>query len=210
MSFRVQYKRSNSVSSHHETVLPKFYINMFKHLEAIWAEFAREFIAGTAPPQRRRSTNHNHESSYTQSHSHPQRPRSRTSGRNQGHRYQGRPLTSQPASSHNAKDYDLDLKSLWFAKSPVSFPPPSMNRDGKLMVAYSQGWSSSGVRRTHTFTAHVRNTTTLAGTKIHLTWDASNPGLTVKAEQRHEPPPRKLSLGELESCREKYVSRFVH
>lgn len=196
---------------------------MFKHLKAMWAEFTQELIERTAPappqerrwiapapPQERRSTNHNHESSCSQSHSHRQRPRSHTSGCSQGDRHQGRPLTSQPISSHNAKDYDLDLKSLWFAKSPVSFPPPSMNRDGKLIVAYSQGWSSSGVRRTHTFTAHVRNTTTLAGTKIHLTWDASNPGLTVKAEQRHDPPPRTLSQGELESCRERYVNRFVH
>ncbi len=182
---------------------------MFKHLEAIWAEFAHGLNAGTAPRQKRRSTNHNHESSCSQSHSHRQRPRSHTSGHSQSHRYQGLPLTSQPASSHNAKDYDLDLKSLWFAKSPVCFPPPSMKRDGKLAVAWSQGWSSSGVRRTHTFTAHVRNTTTLAGTKIHLTWDASNPGLTVKAEQRHDPPPRNLSQGELESCREGYVNRSV-
>jgi hypothetical protein len=196
---------------------------MSKHLKAMWAEFTQELIERTAPappqerrwiapapPQERRSTNHNHESSCSQSHSHRQRPRSHTSGCSQGDRHQGRPLTSQPISSHNAKDYDLDLKSLWFAKSPVSFPPPSMNRDGKFIFASSQGWSSSGVRRTHTFTSHVRNTTTLAGTKIHLTWDASNPGLTVKAEQRHDPSPRKLSQGELESYRERYVNSFVH
>jgi hypothetical protein len=176
----------------------------------MWAEFVRGLIAGTALPQQRRSRNHGHESSCSQSHSHRQRSRSRTSGRSQGHRYQGRPLTSQPISSHNAKDYDLDLQSIWFAKSPVSFPPPSMNRDGKLIFAYSQGWSSSGVRRIHTFTAHVRNTTTLAGTKIHLTWDASNPGLTAKAEQRHDAPPRQLSQGELESYRERYAKSFVH
>ena len=196
---------------------------MSKHLKAMWAEFIQELIERTAPappqerrwiapapPQERRSTNHNHESSCSQSHSHRQRPRSHTSGCSQGDRHQGRPLTSQPISSHDAKDYDLDLKSLWFAKSPVSFPPPSMNRDGKFIFTSSQGWSSSGVRRTHTFTAHVRNTTTLAGTKIHLTWDASNPGLTVKAEQRHDPSPRKLSQGELESCRERYVNSFAH
>ncbi|KAN0115104.1 hypothetical protein V8E51_004648 [Hyaloscypha variabilis] len=118
------------------------------------------------------------------------------------------PLSSkpkpQPTSSHEAKDYDLDLKSLWFAKSPPSFPPPTMNGNGKITYSIDSGWSRSGVRETHMFTAHVRNTVTLASSKIHLTWDASNPGVTVKAQQRHDPPPRKLSQSELESCRKRY------
>ncbi|KAE9379035.1 hypothetical protein N431DRAFT_327486 [Stipitochalara longipes BDJ] len=121
-----------------------------------------------------------------------------------GHQRRDHPLTSQPTSSHEAKDYDLDLKSLWFARSPVSFPPPTMNRDGKIFYSSSSGWSSSGVRKTHTFTAHVRNTVTLASSKIHLTWDASNPAVTVKAQQRHYPPPRRLSQTELESYHQKY------
>jgi hypothetical protein len=144
----------------------------------------------THPPARHRPHRRSHHHS-----------RLNTSGREQGRR--NRPLTSQPTSSHEAKDYDLDLKSLWFAKSPPSFPPPTMNRDGKITYSIDSGWSRSGVRETHTFTAHVRNTVTLASSKIHLTWDASNPGITVKAQQRHDPPPRKLSQSELESCRKR-------
>jgi hypothetical protein len=209
-SFRdmVQDIRLKSFFFHLETPNLNFSeINMFEDLNAILAKLRGQLKADTtSPSQQRRSSTHHHGSSRSQSRHHPHRPRSHTSGHNQGHRNKGRPLTSQPTSSNSARDYDLDLKSLWFAKSPPSFPPPSMNRDGKLTYASSSGWSSSGVRRTHTFTAHVRNTVTLASSKIHLIWDASNPGLTVKAEQRHDPPPRKLSQSELESYRERYAN----
>jgi hypothetical protein len=201
----VQDIRSNNFFFHLENLKPKlFEINMFEDLNAILAKLRGQLKADTASsPQQRRSSQHHHGSSRSQSHSNPHNPRSHNSNHSRGYRDRSRPLTSQPTSSHNAKDYDLDLKSLWFAKSPPSFPPPSMNRGGKLTYASSSGWSSSGVRRTHMFTAHVRNTSTLASSKIHLTWDASNPGLTVKAKQRHDPPPRKLSQSELGSCRER-------
>ena len=113
-------------------------------------------------------------------------------------------LILQPTSSLEAEDLDLDLELLWFAKSPAAFPPPSINRlPGSRSYASSSGWSSSGVRKTHTFTGAIRDNGTLSTTKIHLTWDGSNPGLTVKAQQRHFPPPRKLSKNELETYREK-------
>lgn len=44
----------------------------------------------------------------------------------------------------------------------------------------------------------------MARTKILLTWDASNPSLTVNAQQKHFASPRKLSRHELDDCREKY------
>ena len=112
--------------------------------------------------------------------------------------------TRSPETQTQMKDLDLDLKSLWFAKEPAVFPPPAINRlPGKRTYASSSGWSSSGVRKTHTFTGAIRDTTTLGTTIMHLTWDGSNPGLTVKAQQRHIPPPRKLSQSELDAYRDR-------
>lgn len=111
------------------------------------------------------------------------------------------PLIMQ--SVDGTQDLDLDLKSLWFSKSPPTFPPASINRlPGSRSYASSSGWSSSGVRKIHTFTGAIRHNSTLATTIIHLTWDGSSPGLTVKAQQRHIPPPRKLSRNELDSYRD--------
>jgi len=123
------------------------------------------------------------------------------------HNYGKRRLILQTSSAtNNTSDLELDLKSGWYAKSPPTFPPASIHRlPGKRSYASSSGWSSSGVRKTHTFTGAIRDNTTLATTIIHLTWDASNPEHTVKAQQRHISPPRKLSSNELESYRERYA-----
>lgn len=59
-----------------------------------------------------------------------------------------------------------------------------------------------GARKTYTFTGIIRHNVDLSTTKIHLTWDGSNPGLSVKAEQKQIPPPRPLSTNELEDYRE--------
>jgi hypothetical protein len=66
------------------------------------------------------------------------------------------------------------------------------------------GWSSSGPRKIHHYSAAIQDNTALARTKIQLTWDGSNPGLTVKSQQKHYPPPQPLSRDELEVCRERY------
>lgn len=121
----------------------------------------------------------------------------------QSHRLIAQP-TRSPEPQAQMQDLDLDLKSLWFAKAPAAFPPASINRlPGTRTYASSSGWSSSGVRQTHTFIGVIRDTTTLGMTLIHLTWDSSNPGVTVKAQQRHIPPPRKLSRSELDAYRDR-------
>jgi len=109
----------------------------------------------------------------------------------------------QPTSFHEPKDLDLDLQSLWFAQTPARFPPKTI-KPNEITYAATSGWSSSGVRKTHTYSAHIRFYKDLSSTKIHLTWDSSNPGVTVKAQQRHYPPPRQLSRGELEEYRRQY------
>lgn len=102
------------------------------------------------------------------------------------------------ANSPSEADLPLDLDSLWFAKSPPAFPPPSINRlPGSRFYSSSSGWSSNGVRRTHTFTGAIRHTNSLATTIIHLTWDASNPQATVKARQKYTPAPPPLTAHQL-------------
>lgn len=106
-------------------------------------------------------------------------------------------------STPEQKDYDLDLQSLWFTKSPPVFPPPSVNRlPGSRGSTYKTGWTSSGSRRTHFLIGALRDNSSLVTTKIHLTWDGNEPGLTVKAQQKHFPPPSPLSKEEQEHYRD--------
>lgn len=49
----------------------------------------------------------------------------------------------------------------------------------------------------------------LAYSKLHLTWDASAPGHTINAQQRHFDPPRKLSKSELEAYKAQYNEPVV-
>lgn len=121
-------------------------------------------------------------------------------------------LMTQARSSHpERKNLDLDLGSLWFAQTPAAFPPQSIARlAGSRGYASSSGWSSDGVRKTYTFTGVIRHCSDLSTTKIHLTWDGANPGLTVRAEQKHLPPPRPLSTSELEDYREQYSDRVAN
>ena len=170
--------------------------------------FEKNLEGGIPAPLTRRPSRSHDSQLRIEPHSRHHRQNLRGYRDGQGQRYETRPLTSQSPSSRNTKDYDLDLGSLWFAKTPPAFPPLSMSRDGKLTYSSSSGWSSSGVRKTYTFTAHVRDTKTLAGTKIRVTWDSSNPAVTVKAEQRHDPPPRTLSPSELASYRERFVDHL--
>ncbi|KAH6719905.1 putative altered inheritance of mitochondria protein 3 [Leptodontidium sp. MPI-SDFR-AT-0119] len=116
------------------------------------------------------------------------------------------PLSSkpkpQPSSSHRDQpvnqDLDLDLKSQWFVKG--QFPPRTISTKS---YTTSSGWSSSGSRKSHWLVAHMRFAD-LSSTKIRVTWDSSSPEYTVKAEQRHAPPPPMMSRRELEDCRERY------
>ncbi len=112
-----------------------------------------------------------------------------------------RPLTNQLSSSHDQHtDLDLDLNSEWFVNG--KFPPKTIPT---RTYVTSSGWSSSGSRKTHHLIVHMRFKN-LSSSKIRLTWDSSNPGYTVKAEQRHFPPPRMLSQRELKNYRDKCVN----
>jgi hypothetical protein len=112
--------------------------------------------------------------------------------------------------THNSylerQDLDLDLQSLWFANSPIAFPPTSIQKlPGSRGFASSSGWSSLGSRKTYTFTGIIRHNEDLSTTKIHLTWDGSNPALSVKAQQKQIPPPPPLSSSDLDDYHDLYV-----
>ncbi|EKD11812.1 GMP synthase [Drepanopeziza brunnea f. sp. 'multigermtubi' MB_m1] len=109
-----------------------------------------------------------------------------------------KPKPQSSSSRDRPVDLDLDLQSLWFVDG--KFPPSTINT---RIYSSTSGWESSGSRKKHYKVIHMRFPD-LSSSKIRITWDSSNPGYTVKAEQRHTPPPRPLSRQELEDCRAKY------
>ncbi|KAM0129221.1 hypothetical protein ACHAP3_007954 [Botrytis cinerea] len=120
-------------------------------------------------------------------------------------RPQAVPPPSLPQSQYTPTDLPLSLQTLWFAQSPPAFPPPSISSlPGTRSHASSSSWTSSGPRKTHTFIGVLRDNTDLSTTKIKLVWDASDPGRTVRAEQRHIAPPGKLGQRELELHGDRY------
>ncbi|KAF7937567.1 uncharacterized protein EAE98_001881 [Botrytis deweyae] len=125
-----------------------------------------------------------------------------------------KPMTSRPhpvpspspsQSQYTPTDLPLSLQTLWFAQSPPAFPPPSITSlPGTRSHASCSSWTSNGPRKTHTFIGVLRDNNNLSTTKIKLVWDASDPGRTVRAEQRHIAPPGKLGQRELELHGDRY------
>jgi hypothetical protein len=104
------------------------------------------------------------------------------------------------------QDFELDLDTLWFAGDHARFPPPSINAlPGSRGINYSMGWSGSGGRKNcHLTGILIHSNPPLARTKIHVTWEDSNPRGTVKALQKHYPPPRQPGPAELQQWRDSY------
>ncbi|RPB03371.1 hypothetical protein L873DRAFT_1787150 [Choiromyces venosus 120613-1] len=86
-------------------------------------------------------------------------------------------------------DLDLELSTAWFSKSPLRFPKSIEEIEGKMLISTSQWTRASSGRTKHTLLMASRWTMNLSTTKIKLTWDTSAPAATVKALQRHIPPP---------------------
>ncbi|KAI5844489.1 hypothetical protein DFP73DRAFT_631739 [Morchella snyderi] len=87
------------------------------------------------------------------------------------------------------RDLDLCLREAWFSKNPIELPPTIKSIDEKV-YSYSCSWERSPSGRTkHTAILAIRWTLNLSTTKIKVTWDASAPSVTAKAEQRHFSPP---------------------
>ncbi|KAI5855195.1 hypothetical protein BZA05DRAFT_390801 [Tricharina praecox] len=94
-------------------------------------------------------------------------------------------------------DLDLSLEQEWFTTSLMRFPPSIHNNPYKAYRTSNSWTRSAAGRAKHTLLLSLLWTQNLSYTLIRLTWDASAPAATVKAEQRHFPPPPPLSAQEL-------------
>ncbi|MCJ1271396.1 hypothetical protein MMC22_011296 [Lobaria immixta] len=102
------------------------------------------------------------------------------------------------------QDFDLNLNSLWYSKTPPAFPVSSMKAKGPCTSTYSWSWEQdfSGTRKI--LICAVRWTDTLATTKVRVTWKDSDPRGTVETQQMHIPPPAPLSENDLIAAHETY------
>lgn len=84
---------------------------------------------------------------------------------------------------------DLCLSEAWFSKTPLKLPP-SIECIEEKMHSFVNSWERLPSGRTkYTLVLSIRWTLNLSTTKIKITWDASAPSATAKAEQKHFPPP---------------------
>ncbi|MCJ1296586.1 hypothetical protein MMC34_008152 [Xylographa carneopallida] len=104
-----------------------------------------------------------------------------------------------------ARDFDLDLPSLWFTNSPPTFPVHSMKARGLTTSAYSirREFKSSGTLQ-NVLVASVRWLDDLSTTKVHITWNDTDPLHTAHAQQRHFAPPGPLSPKDLDKAHRAY------
>lgn len=101
-------------------------------------------------------------------------------------RNNGLPTQVFPESPPNL---DLCLSEAWFSKTPPKLPP-SIECIEEKMHSFTNSWERLPSGRTkHTLVLSIRWTLNLSTTKIKITWDASAPSATAKAEQKHFPPP---------------------
>ncbi|MCJ1249121.1 hypothetical protein MMC30_006344 [Trapelia coarctata] len=103
-----------------------------------------------------------------------------------------------------AKDFDLDLRSLWYSKLPPVFPVPSTKAKGPCSSTYSYSWDYEfdGIKKE--LVAACRWTEDMSTTKVRVTWKDKDPIHNVKAEQKHIPPPAPLSEEELDLAHKNY------
>lgn len=95
------------------------------------------------------------------------------------------------------QDFDLSLSTLWYTTRPPVFPIPSIALHGTNTHTYSWSSSKSYLGVSQTLIVAVRFVDTKRTTKIRLTWEESNPLSTVKAQQKHIPPPADPSEEDL-------------
>jgi hypothetical protein len=90
-------------------------------------------------------------------------------------------------------DLDLSLDTPWFTTTPLRLPQ-SIDRNPNKAFRCSTSWTRTPSGRVrHTMIISLLWTENMSSSKIRLTWDASAPTSTVKAEQLHFPPPEGLS-----------------
>ncbi|MCJ1387407.1 hypothetical protein MMC18_000250 [Xylographa bjoerkii] len=98
-----------------------------------------------------------------------------------------------------SQDFDLDLPSLWFTKLPPTFPVTSMKAKGPTTSTYAYSWEPDEYGAMQkVLIASVRWLDDLSTTKVHITWKATDPLHTARAQQKHFPPPAPLSPSQLD------------
>ncbi|KAI9789565.1 MAG: hypothetical protein M1816_005972 [Peltula sp. TS41687] len=107
------------------------------------------------------------------------------------------------------KDLDLDLDSLWFAKQPIAFPPPSMPQAKNQSYKLATSWTQLGSKTTYTLTVAIQWAKDMSLTRVRLTWNPSRPRDTVRAEQKHILPPAPLSATQLAAAQQRYGGEIV-
>lgn len=86
-------------------------------------------------------------------------------------------------------DLDLCLSEAWFSKTPPKLPHSIECIEEKMHSSVNSWERLPSGRTRHTLVLSIRWTLNLSSTKIKVTWDASAPSATAKAEQKHFPPP---------------------
>lgn len=107
------------------------------------------------------------------------------------------------------RNFDLNLDSLWFAKTPIAFPPQSIARIKNKSYKAATKFTQQGSKVTCNFTAAILWTDDMSITKLRLTWDPSNPRVSAREEQEHVPPPPPLGARQLVAAQQHYGGEIV-
>ncbi|KAI9774749.1 MAG: hypothetical protein M1835_005988 [Candelina submexicana] len=108
-----------------------------------------------------------------------------------------------------SRDIDLDLQSLWFARSPPALPSAIKDSTRGCTTTWSHAWQEDYSKTEKTLVAVVRWLDDLSATKIQIIWIDSDPEGTVEARQQHYPPPAPMGEEQLEHARECYGERIA-
>jgi len=116
----------------------------------------------------------------------------------------GRAASTSPPSSWTPKDIPLDLDKGWYSTEPMQQIPYLSAHAQSAISASAISASGSGYAHhmiwVYTAVFAVRWTSDLSRTFIRVTWSSENPGSTVRATQKHFPPPTPLGSTDLEMC----------
>jgi myosin tail region-interacting protein MTI1 len=115
-----------------------------------------------------------------------------------------KPNISTKPTSWAPKDIPLDLERGWYATDPMQQIPYLTAHASTAISASAISASGSGSPShmiwVYTAVFAIRWTTDLSRTFIRLTWSSENPETTVRATQKHFPPPTPLPAPDLEKC----------
>jgi hypothetical protein len=105
---------------------------------------------------------------------------------------------------------DLELSTLWFAKTPPAFPTLRMRELGDINANWTWHYDQTlEGGEDWEFIGALQWLEDMSITKIKVNWNSLNPGRTVKAEQKIIPAPDPLTDEQLEVAKEWYGQHIV-